>query len=162
MSAATRARLIATAVLGLVLLAVIAIAPDRSPRPSGETPEQHLAGELYDGVVAATRDGDVRRYLACFAEPLRGELAAAVSSQGRAAFAESLRRFYRTPVTGVAVSEQQIDGDRATARLEWVYRDDSDVQMVSLVRERGRWLIAELSGKTRIELDLPWGTPVLQ
>ncbi len=162
MNPAARGRLIATAVLGLVLLAVIAFAPEQAPRPRGETPEQRLASELYDGLVAATRDGDVRRYIACFAEPLRGELAAAVRSQGRAAFAESLRRFYRTPVTGVAVSEQQIDDDQATARLEWVYRNDSDVQTVRLVRERGRWLITELSGKTRIELDLPWGTPVLQ
>ncbi|NWG75815.1 MAG: nuclear transport factor 2 family protein [Rubrivivax sp.] len=153
---ASRGRLAATLAVAVTLLGALLLSSGGTPVRSDKP-----ADVIHQGLIRATREGDVRGYLACFGEPLRGELKAAIDRQGRAAFAESLRASMQ-PVTGVTTSNVRLDGDRATLTLEWVYREDSDSQQVELRRLGGRWRITSMSGQTRLKLDVPYGTPVLQ
>lgn len=145
----------------LLLLGVAFLVGGRGtgPRPAA-TPADEVKSLLYDGLVAAMRKGKVNAYLNVFAAPLRARLQAEIERVGRRAFAAQLRE-HNARVTSVAVAKVEVAGETAAARLEWVYRDDSDVQQVRLVREGGRWRIAELTTVKRAKLPVPSGTEVV-
>ncbi|MCC7494185.1 MAG: hypothetical protein IT204_17635 [Fimbriimonadaceae bacterium] len=149
-------------VVVLLLLFAVALAVGTrgsGPRPRpGASPTEEVSNAIYDGLVAAMRQGQVRLYLASFGDPLRAELAAAATD--RRALAAQLREF-SSRVTGVAVSKVEVLDGEAAARVEWVYRDDADVQQLRLRKQGGRWLVVGLEPLRRAKLPVPYGTEVI-
>lgn len=149
-----RARIIAAAIsAGIVLAVLSSTGGSRSP---GRGPRDLIFEEL----VPAMRQGNVRRYLNCFAPELRAELQRAAETDGREKFRAALLA-QNARVTGVSVSDEEMTGDRATLRLEWCYQTDSDVQTAVLVRHGGRWRIASLTAVQRSSMPIPYGTKVV-
>lgn len=140
--------------VGVIVLALVLAGPGGGS--GGRTSPTDL---IYDDLVAAMRQGNVKRYLACFDTQLRAELQTAAQTDGMGKFRESLRQ-QNQRVTGVAVSNESITGDEAALRLEWVYQTDSDVQQVSLRKVNGRWQISAITTVQRAALPVPYGTEV--
>ena len=64
-------------------------------------------------------------------------------------------------VKGVAIQEPERISDREVkARVEYVFADRNEVQIVYLERVGERWKIASADGAQRIETLIPYGTPV--
>jgi hypothetical protein len=52
------------------------------------------------------------------------------------------------------------DPDHATLVLERIHKDHTRRQQVTLVRDSGRWQIADLSAPDQQTPAIPYGTPV--
>jgi hypothetical protein len=112
------------------------------------------------GMLDAARSGNVAAYLASYTGPLLAALQESVRETTEAAFAGYLRDSNRT-IKGVAVNDPQILSDReASARVEYVYQDRNEVQIVHLEKNGGEWKIARVEGAERVKTLVPYGTPV--
>ncbi|MBI2301812.1 MAG: hypothetical protein HYU66_23150 [Armatimonadetes bacterium] len=152
-----RASRVAAAILSVAIVAAVLLTSrPGSSGGSGGTPKD----VIYDRLLPAMKAGDVRAYLKCFDEPLAAELRTAAETDGWAKLSQSLRA-HDARVTGVAVTNEEVAGDEASLQLEWVYREDSDVQTVALRRANGRWLIRSLTPQRRARLPIPYGTEVI-
>ena len=142
-------------VTGVLVLCVFTIALLRSHH--GQAPlkwrgwralaRQRASSGPEEGIYAtfdAARAGDAQAYLACFAGPLRDQLAA--SAREDAQFKEYLMR-QNSAVQGIAVTVTDRPNEaEARVRLEYVYTDHNEVQNLRLKRESGRWNIAGMDG----------------
>jgi hypothetical protein len=113
--------------------------------------------------VDAAKAGDVERYLALFAEPMRGRLEQSRREMGEGAFRDYLTRTASEP-KGIAISSlDEPDAEPAPARryrVEFVFADRNEVQEYTLQRDGRRWRIAAVDGSERIRTLIPYGTPV--
>jgi hypothetical protein len=113
--------------------------------------------------VEAAKSGDVARYLALFAEPMRGQLEQSEREMGEAAFRDYLTRTASQP-KGIAISPlddpQAPPGPAARYRVEFVFADRNEVQQYTLQRDGKRWQIANVDSAERIKTLIPYGTPV--
>jgi len=112
------------------------------------------------GMLDAARAGNVRAYLASYTGAMRESLQASLRESTEAAFSGYLRDTNST-LKGVAVTEPEIIGDReARARVEYVYQDRNEIQIMHLEKVGGEWKIAQVEGAERIKTLIPYGTPV--
>lgn len=113
--------------------------------------------------VEAAKVGDVNRYLALFAEPMRGQLEQSRKEMGETAFREYLTRTASQP-KGIAISPLDEapapEAPSARYRVEFVFADRNEVQQYTLQRDGRRWQIANVDGAERIKTLIPYGTPV--
>jgi hypothetical protein len=64
-------------------------------------------------------------------------------------------------IKGVAVSDPQKITDReAKVRVEYIYQDRNEVQMVYLEKGSGGWKISRVDSDERVQTLIPYGTPV--
>ena len=61
---------------------------------------------------------------------------------------------------GLAVSVDVCGGREAKARLERVYQEWNEVQVVYLEKERGAWRIARTEGDQPVKAAIRYGTPI--
>jgi hypothetical protein len=155
-----RAQALTVAVLAL-LVAVLSVRrsgwspfpPDRAA--PGATPE-----ETVYAMLDAARAGDVDRYLAHYSGQLREALEQAVEERTRAGFQRYLRES-NAPVKGIAVARpEKLAPDAVKTRVEFVYQDRNEIQLVYLERVGGRWFITRLDAAQRVPAAVPYGTPV--
>lgn len=113
----------------------------------------------------ALDDGDLSRYASLFSATGRVDLGPIGRAEGpeaiEALMATALRGLVGNSFHLVTSPQVSIDGDRATATVMWtvIHRDDADEPRVTmigkhhdrLVREGGRWCIAERRGT----IDVP-------
>jgi hypothetical protein len=70
-------------------------------------------------------------------------------------------RASRALVKGVAVSDPEMSGDgEARVRVETVYQDRNDVQIMYLKMRSGSWRIMRVESEERVQTLIPYGTPV--
>jgi hypothetical protein len=110
-------------------------------------------------MVDAARTGDVKAYLAAFTGPMEAGLRQTLAETKEAEFSTYLRGS-ATGIKGVAVYEPQINQGTATVRVEYVYQDRNQVQMMYLRQGSKGWKIFRTDGDERIKTLIPYGTPV--
>ena len=146
-----------TQIITLAALVVAgAIALARFPRSK---PPAGPADAVY-AVMDAARAGNVKAYLECYAGGMRSSLEQAARESNEGAFARYLRETNAT-IKGMAVSEPQAAGDReASVRVEYVYQDRNEVQVMHLEKTERGWKITAVEGTARVKTLVPYGTPV--
>lgn len=161
-SAARQARIL-TAVLLTGLGLFLAVRDGRTgksnpvPPPAPQTTPQEAIYAMFD----AARSGNVEEYAAQFNGAMASSIAQAIAEQGRARFAAYLEKTHG-PVKGLAVdAPQQVSNREATARVEYVFADRNEAQLVHLERpgEGKAWKIARLDKVERVKTVVPYGTP---
>jgi hypothetical protein len=122
------------------------------------TDEEAISAAVY-ATMNAARAGDVSRYLSNYTGPMRVALENSLDDSGRAAFARYLQSL-DAGVKGLAVSVDVSGGREAKARLERVYQERNEVQVVYLEKERGAWRIARTDGDQSVKAAIRYGTPI--
>jgi len=149
------AQILTAAALGTALLVVVA----RQRRPADVQPRDTPQSAVY-AMLDAARDGDVKRYLACYTGPMENALQRAIAESGEPKFAAYLKET-NAAVKGVAVMPPEALSDREVKlRVEYVYQDRNEVQTLYLEKAGNAWRIARLETAERIKTLVPYGTPV--
>jgi hypothetical protein len=116
-----------------------------------------------DGIYAmldAARTGDANAYLACYTGHMQESLQQSAKEAGPAGFVKYLRDS-NAAIQGVAVNApESIGADRVKARVEYVYRDRNETQIVYLLRDGSKWRIYQVDSAERIKTLLPYGSAV--
>jgi hypothetical protein len=111
-------------------------------------------------MLGAARAGDVRAYLAAFTGPMESTLRQALAETTESAFAKYLRDS-NAEIRGIAVSDPQEVTDREVkVRVEYVYQDRNEAQMMYLEKGRKGWKISRSDNDQRVKTLIPYGTPV--
>ena len=143
----------------LVLVAALAIGLARKSgwRTAKAPPEPQDA--VY-AMLAAARAGDVKAWLACYTGEMQATLRQTVKESTEPGFAKYLRDTHAA-IKGVAVSDPQRIGEQeATLRVEYIYQDRNEAQIVSLEKGPAGWKIARADTADRVPSLIPYGTPV--
>jgi hypothetical protein len=112
------------------------------------------------GMLDAARAGDVKAYLSRYTGQMEASLKQSVSERPEAAFRDYLRSS-NAEIKGVAVGEPKALSDREVeVRVEYVYQDRNEVQLLYLEKLRGSWKIARIADAQRVKTLVPYGTPV--
>ena len=156
----TRARVLAVA----ALLGALGVGGARKAGwfESAATPAATTEDAVSAGIYApmnAARAGDVSRYLAGYTGPMQVALQRSLDDSGRAAFARYLISL-DAGVKGLAVSVEVGGGREAKARVERVYQERNEVQVVYLEKETGAWRIARTDGDQAVKAAIRYGTPI--
>jgi hypothetical protein len=127
----------------------------RSATPPDDSPEACIAR-----LLAAEQRGDSHAYLDCFMLPRRKDLETLWQGRSQSQIAAELQR-QSAGMVGRAVTDLTFaDPDRGRLVLERIHKDHTRRQRVALVRDKGRWQIADLSTPDRQIPAVPFGTPV--
>lgn len=127
--------------------------------PSGPTPQEAIYA-MFD----AARAGDVEGYTRWFAGATAESLSQSVAEQGRERFARYLAETH-APVKGLAVEAAAAsDERRAKMRVEYVYADRNEAQLLELERAApgGEWRIVRVERMERVKTSVPYGSPAQQ
>jgi hypothetical protein len=152
-----KAQVATLAVLAGVL--IFAIARNSGWRRGAPEPEATPQDTVY-AVFEAAREGNVQRYLDGYAGQMAADLRQAVAEKGEDGFAAYLKGL-NVPIRGIAITEPQAVSDREVkARVEFVYQDRNEVQVMYLERLDGKWKITRLEAAQRVKTLIPYGTPV--
>ena len=122
------------------------------------TDEEAISAAVYAAMNAA-RAGDVSRYLSGYTGPMRVALERSLDDSGRAAFTRYLQSL-DAGVKGLAVTVEVGGGREAKARVERVYQERNEVQVVYLEKERVAWRIARTDGDQAVKAAIAYGTPM--
>ena len=90
---------------------------------------------------------------------MRVSLQRLLDDGGIAAFARYLRSL-DAGVKGLAVRVESSGEQEAKARVEYVYQERNNVQVVYLEKERGVWRIARTEADETVKAAIPYGTPI--
>ena len=120
--------------------------------------DDEVSAAIY-ATTNAARAGDVSRCLAGYTGPMRDALQRSLADSGSATFKRYLQSL-EAEVKGLAVSVENIGEREAKARVEYVYEQHNDVQVVFLEKERGVWRIARTEGDRTAKAAIPYGTPI--
>ena len=153
-----------TQIVTMLILAVafgIAVLPTSSVslwltavRPAGDLTPQDVVYAMLD----AARAGDVAKYLASYTGEMEQSLERARLES--ADFGQYLRTS-NAAIVGIAVNEPQLLSEREVqVRVEYVFRDRNEVQVLYLGKTPGGWKIARVDSAERIETKAPYGVPI--
>ncbi len=108
----------------------------------------------------AVREGNMAKYLGAHTGAMEASLRRAAAEIGEARLLESLRE-KNAPLKGVAIQEPERLSERESkARVEYIFDNRNEVQVVYLEKASERWKIARVENAQRIETLVPYGTPV--
>ncbi len=153
MTRETKVRVLTAVVLTIALGAGLARKARRA---------QTEAADPQDAVYAmlqAARAGNVKAYLSSHTGQMEATLRRMLSETTEADFAARLRES-NADIKGVAVSDTQVNGRTASAKVEYVYQDRNEQQTVYLEKASAGWKIARADNEDRIKTLIPYGTPV--
>ena len=143
------------------ILAVVVLAAAVGVAVMRKTPARRQ--EPQDAVYAmldAARSGDVKSYLASYTGTMEAALRRTLAESTNAGFAKYLQDS-NAAIKGVAISDPQAVSDtEVKLRVEYVYQDRNEVQMMYLEKAPGGWKIARADSEERIKTLIPYGTPV--
>jgi hypothetical protein len=124
-----------------------------------EAPEPPQPEDLIWTLIEAAQTGDVEIYLSCFGGALRTQLDNTVLEMTPTGFSGYLQTS-SSPLTGVAVYDVEVTGsDGASLTVEYVYRDATERQNMSLDMAKGGWKIVDLDRSKRAKPLIPYGSP---
>jgi len=116
--------------------------------------------EVIYEMLDAVREGNLPKYVEVHTGAMETSLRRVVAEVGEARLLKSLQEQY-APVKGIAILEPEPLSEREVkARVEYVFADRNEVQVVYLEKASNRWKIARVDGAQRIETLIPYGTPV--
>ena len=119
-------------------------------------PSPRAAQEPQDTIYAmlnAAKAGDVKAYLASYT----GQMEAAL----RQTLTANYLKDSHAAIKGVAVSDpQKITDLEAKVRVEYIYQDRNEVQMVYLDKGADGWKISRVDSDERVQTLIPYGTPI--
>ncbi len=153
MTRETKVRVLTAVVLTIALGAGLARKARRA---------QTEAADPQDAVYAmlqAARAGNVKAYLCSHTGKMEATLRRMLSETTEADFAARLRES-NADIKGVAVSDTQVNGRTASAKVEYVYQDRNEQQTVYLEKAPAGWKIARADNEDRIKTLIPYGTPI--
>jgi hypothetical protein len=144
---------------GAVLLTALGVGLARKTTqiatpPAGQDPQSTIYAMLN-----AARAGNVQAYLASYTGPMEATLRHVLAETAQTDFAKYLQDS-NASIKGVAVSDPQITDLTATVRVEYVYQDRNEAQMMYLAKWYRGWKIFRADGDERIRTLIPYGTPV--
>jgi hypothetical protein len=150
-------------VTAAVILAVLAFLVIRqtgwSPSTGGAGRDETPQDAIY-AMLDAARDGEVDDYVEFYTGQIRATLDQAIAEKGKRGFAEYLRES-NEPIKGIAITEPEaLSASAVKARVEYVFADRNEVQIMYLEKTSGRWLITGMDATQRIKTLVPYGTPV--
>lgn len=127
----------------------------RRPETRNVKPEPD---EAIWAMVKACRDGDIGRYLDCFAGELRKRLEKTVQEKGEQRFRDYLRQLISS-VKGIAVLPPQRD-EQGNWRVptEFVFADRTESQTYRVRQVDGQWQIVSVETARRVPVLIPYGT----
>jgi spermidine/putrescine-binding protein len=126
------------------------------PQPKADpTPQDAIYGML-----DAARAGDVKLYLANYSGQMSAALQQSIAETTEPKFAQYLKDS-NAAIKGVAISEPQTLTDtQVKIRVEYVYQDRNEAQMMVLEKQAGVWKIIQVDSTERVKTLVPYGTPV--
>jgi hypothetical protein len=128
-------------------------------RSSSESPAATAQDAIY-AMLDASRAGDVQAYLSSYSGPMRAALEQSVRETGQERFSRYLKDS-SSAVKGIAVAEPEpAGGGDLKVRLEYVYEDRNEAQILYLEAAGGSWKITRVDGTERVKTLIPYGTPV--
>ena len=152
------AQILTVIILGVVLGAIAAQKSGwswRNLRPVEQTPEDAVYAML-----DAARNGDVKRYLVAYSGPMAATLRQTIADSSEAGFRQYLQDT-NASLKGVAVMAPEKVSDReVTVRVEYVYQDRNEAQIMSLEKISSGWKIVKVDAAQRVKTLIPYGTPV--
>jgi hypothetical protein len=155
-----RALILPVALLILGACVVIARTPRRESQPAPPPAEDDSPGACVARLLAAEASGDSRAYLDCFSRSQRTKLELVWQGRSTTEISTELRR-QSAGLVGSAVTDVTFaDPDHADLVFERIHKDHTARQQMNVVRDGGRWQIAELSTPNRQTPTVPYGTPV--
>jgi hypothetical protein len=144
-----------------ILLALLAAPAAR--KIGWRLPEEKASQDPQDTIyamVAAARAGDVKTYLTEFTGQMEASLRQSLTETTESAFAKYLRDS-NAAIKGVAVSEpRKVTDLEAKVRVEYVYQDRNEAQIMYLEKGPNGWKIARADSDERVKTLIPYGTPV--
>jgi hypothetical protein len=157
MSREKRARALTLIVLLVALGVIIGRRPGSKTPAAG--PEPAPQNTVY-GMLDAARAGDVKSYVDFYTGQMQASVRQAIAEAGEAGFARYLKES-NAEVKGVAMAEPQTLTEREVMiRVEYVYQDRNEAQVMYLERTAASWKIARVDGMERVKTLVPYGTPV--
>jgi len=156
-----RAHIITVAVLLAALAAVLVRKTGwRVPEPSGVQSQGQSPQDTIYAMLNAARAGDVRAYLANYTGQTEAALRQTLAESTEPGFSKYLSDS-SSSLKGVAVSDPQtITDSESSVRVEYVYQDRNDVQMMYLEKGPSGWKIFRTDGEEQVKTLVPYGTPV--
>ncbi len=122
-------------------------------------PTQEPQDAIY-AMLAAAREGNVKGYLAAFTGQMEASLRQTLAETPEPGFARYLRDS-NAAIKGVAVSgARKITDLEAEVRVEYVYRDHNETQIMYLQRSPLGWKIFRTIGDEQTKPLIPYGTPI--
>lgn len=143
----------------LALIAALAglIVWNRRPTPAA-APWQPQ--DTIYAMLDAVRESDMPKYLDAHTGAMEASLRRAAVEVGEKQLMSSLKE-KNAPLKGVAIQEPDRLSDREVkVRVEYVFANRNEVQIVYLEKAGERWKIARVENAQRIETPIPYGTPV--
>ena len=132
-----------------LLLAVAGLALVRN-RPTSAVQEPQ---DTVYTMLNAAKAGDVKAYLASYTGQMEASL--------RQTLTANYLKDSHAAIKGVAVSDpQKITDLEAKVRVEYIYQDRNEVQMVYLEEGPAGWKISRVDSDERVQTLIPYGTPV--
>jgi hypothetical protein len=132
---------------------------DLAPRSAAAKPDPTPQDAIY-AMLDAARLGDVKTYLASYTGQMEASLKQSVGETTESGFAKYLKN-QNASIKGIAISEPQTLTDREVkVRVEYVYQDRNEAQMMFLEKTAGGWKISRVDGTERVKTLVPYGTPV--
>src|SRR5690242_16033681 len=111
-------------------------------------------------MLDAARSGDVKTYLAAYSGQMETALKQSIAETTEPAFSKYLKD-QNASIKGIAISEpQQLTDREVKVRVEYVYQDRNEAQMMFLEKATGGWKISRVDGTERVKTLVPYGTPV--
>jgi hypothetical protein len=142
-----------------LLLAALALGLARNGGHSASDRQADDPQTVVYSMLDAARSGDMKRYLACYAGPMRATLQHTAAETTESVFAGQLRMSY-AEIKGVAVSGAEMSGSTARVRVEYVFPDRTAVQEFQLKSGPDGWQIVGSGGEERVSMPVPFGSVV--
>ena len=169
MSADKKAKVVTFLVLGGALLIVLGQkygwkmpnvkVADLAPKPAAPKADPTPQDAIY-GMLDAARVGDVKTYLASYSGQMETSLKQSISETSESGFSKYLKD-QNASIKGIAISEPQTLTDREVkVRVEYVYQDRNEAQLMFLEKAPGGWRITRVDSTERVKTLVPYGTPV--
>jgi hypothetical protein len=169
MSADKKAKIVTAIVLAGALLVVLGQkygwkmpnvkVSDLAPKPAAPKADPTPQDAIY-AMLDAARVGDVKTYLASYTGQMETALKQSIAETTESGFAKYLKD-QNASIKGIAISEPQTLTDREVkVRVEYVYQDRNEAQMMFLEKAPGGWRIARVDTTERVKTLVPYGTPV--
>ena len=129
---------------------------DIAPAQSAPSPR-----DCVQTMFEAASQGNLERYLACFAAGERERLSREFAGQSAAAASEGLRRSV-ADLKGWALLDPpaETSTDFCSLTVEWVYATRVDRQRLELERDADGWRIVRAERVQPVQPSTPYGTPV--
>ena len=113
-----------------------------------------------DRMLNAARDGDAAAFLAQYTGQMAASLKQTMKEQGDSGFRDYLRSS-NAAIKGVALNESKpLSAREVEVRVEYVYQDRNEVQVMRLEKIGGAWKIALVENANRVKTLIPYGTPI--